>query len=192
MLPEPIAVTIKVTAALEKLGIPYFIGGSLASTLYGMVRTTQDSDIVADMRAEHVRPFVASMQSEFFVDEDNDHRVHPDQIRFQHHPSREHVQGGYFHPEPAAVSPVSIEACPKTNLPGRPRSKRQVCQRGGHHPFETGMVPSARRGIGEPVADVLGILRTRAGALDLDYLRTWGKELKVSDLLEQLLEESTS
>ncbi len=40
--------------------------------------------------------------------------------------------------------------------------------------------------------DVLGVLRARAGALDLDYLRSWGKELKVSDLLEQLLEESNS
>ena len=46
---EPIEVTLKVTNVLEKLGIPYLIGGSLASTLYGMVRTTQDSDIIADM-----------------------------------------------------------------------------------------------------------------------------------------------
>jgi hypothetical protein len=32
--------TLKVTCVFEKLGIPYVIGGSLASTLYGMVRTT--------------------------------------------------------------------------------------------------------------------------------------------------------
>jgi hypothetical protein len=44
---EPIEVTLKVTSALEELGVPYLIGGSLASTLYGSVRTTQDSDIVA-------------------------------------------------------------------------------------------------------------------------------------------------
>jgi hypothetical protein len=46
---EPIEVTFKVTGVLEKLGIPYLIGGSLASTLYGMVRTTQDSDVIAAM-----------------------------------------------------------------------------------------------------------------------------------------------
>ena len=39
--------------------------------------------------------------------------------------------------------------------------------------------------------DVLGVLKTRAGALDLDYLQKWAKELKVSDLLEQALAEST-
>ena len=35
---EPLEVTIKVTRVLEELGVPYLIGGSLASTLYGMVR----------------------------------------------------------------------------------------------------------------------------------------------------------
>lgn len=37
---EPLEVTLKVTDVFERLGVPYLIGGSLASTLYGMVRTT--------------------------------------------------------------------------------------------------------------------------------------------------------
>jgi hypothetical protein len=40
---DPISVTISVTGVLEKLGVPYLIGGSLASTFYGMVCTTQDT-----------------------------------------------------------------------------------------------------------------------------------------------------
>ena len=52
MLPAPIAVTLKVTAILEALNVPYFIGGSVASTLYGMVRTMQDSDLIAGLRPE--------------------------------------------------------------------------------------------------------------------------------------------
>src|SRR3972149_8416636 len=67
---EPIEVTLKVTSLLEKLGISYVIGGSLASTLYGMVRTTQDSDIITEMRSEHIQSFVSSLQSEFFIDEE--------------------------------------------------------------------------------------------------------------------------
>jgi hypothetical protein len=46
---EPIEVTFKVTGVLEKLGVPHLIGGSLASTLHGMIRTTQDSDIITEM-----------------------------------------------------------------------------------------------------------------------------------------------
>jgi hypothetical protein len=66
---EPIEVTILVTQVLEKLNIPYLIGGSLASTLYGMVRTTQYSDIVARMQLEHLQPFVSALQDEFYVDD---------------------------------------------------------------------------------------------------------------------------
>lgn len=56
------------TDVFEKLGVLYFIGGSLASTLYGMVRTTQDADIVADMRIEHLQPFFSALRDEFYVD----------------------------------------------------------------------------------------------------------------------------
>ena len=38
--------------------------------------------------------------------------------------------------------------------------------------------------------DILGVLKTRAGELDLDYLRTWAIELKVSDLLERSFKEA--
>lgn len=38
--------------------------------------------------------------------------------------------------------------------------------------------------------DVLGVLKTRAGELDLAYLRQWARELEVSDLLERALGEA--
>ena len=59
---EPIEVTLKVTNVFEQLGVSYVIGGSLASPLYGMVRTTQDSDVIAEMRSEHIPTFVAALQ----------------------------------------------------------------------------------------------------------------------------------
>ena len=42
---EATRITLLVTQTLERLGIPCAVGGSLASTLYGTVRTTQDSGI---------------------------------------------------------------------------------------------------------------------------------------------------
>lgn len=38
--------------------------------------------------------------------------------------------------------------------------------------------------------DSLGILKTRAGELDLDYLRKWARELKIADLCERALKEA--
>jgi hypothetical protein len=38
--------------------------------------------------------------------------------------------------------------------------------------------------------DILGVLKTRAGELDLAYLHQWAGELQVSDLLARALEAS--
>jgi hypothetical protein len=38
--------------------------------------------------------------------------------------------------------------------------------------------------------DILGVLKTHSGELDLDYLREWAGELNVSDLLERALKEA--
>jgi hypothetical protein len=48
MLTEPIAVTTRVTGALETLGVTYAIGGSLASAVHGVTHATMDADLVAD------------------------------------------------------------------------------------------------------------------------------------------------
>ncbi len=39
---------------IEKLNIPYFISGAIASIAYGEPRFTNDIDIVADVRDEHI------------------------------------------------------------------------------------------------------------------------------------------
>ena len=38
--------------------------------------------------------------------------------------------------------------------------------------------------------DILGVLKTRAGELDLSYLRKWAGEIKVADLLERVMKEA--
>lgn len=68
MLPDPIAVTAKVTTVLENMKVPYFICGSLASTFHGMVRTTQDSDLAAILGKHHVLPLVEALEGEFYID----------------------------------------------------------------------------------------------------------------------------
>ena len=50
MLSEPLAVTLLVSEALETLGVAYFVGGSLASALHGVLRATLDADVIADLR----------------------------------------------------------------------------------------------------------------------------------------------
>ena len=47
---EPIEITVLVAAILERLGVEYLIGGSLATSLHGIPRATLDADIVADLQ----------------------------------------------------------------------------------------------------------------------------------------------
>lgn len=56
--PEILAALAPIVEALEELGVAYHIGGSVASSVYGIPRLTIDADLVADLRSEHVRPLV--------------------------------------------------------------------------------------------------------------------------------------
>ncbi len=53
-LGEPIQVTQRVAQTFERLGILYLVGGSLASSLHGIPRATQDVDLVADIKLKQV------------------------------------------------------------------------------------------------------------------------------------------
>ena len=55
--------------ALEQLGIVYYIGGSVSSSLHGMARRTQDVDVIADVGSNQIRSLVQALQSEYYVDE---------------------------------------------------------------------------------------------------------------------------
>jgi hypothetical protein len=59
---EATRITLLVTQTLEGLGVPYAVGGSLASSLHGVMRSTLDVDIVADMRLEHIQPLETVVQ----------------------------------------------------------------------------------------------------------------------------------
>lgn len=67
-LADPIAVVAKLTVVLDELGIRYMIGGSLASSLYGIPRATQDVDVVADVTESHVGPLADRLSPYFYFD----------------------------------------------------------------------------------------------------------------------------
>ena len=66
---ELFAAVRPVVTALEQLGVPYCIGGSVASGVFGEPRQTLDADIVAALLARHVPQLAGGLQGEFYVDE---------------------------------------------------------------------------------------------------------------------------
>ena len=187
---EPIEVTLKVTGVLEKLGVPYLIGGSLASTLYGMVRTTQNSDIITEMRPEHIQPFIAALENEFYIDDEMiaESIQRNSSFNIIHRESMFKVDVFIPRPRPFQQSQLArvqrqtfqLETAISANFASAEDtilSKLEWYRLGGE--------VSERQW-----RDILGVLKTRAGELDLEYLHQWANELKVSDLLERVLKES--
>ena len=64
---EFIASLSEVADAFERCEIPYVVGGSVASSLQGTWRTTEDADIAAKMRFDHVQPFCDLVRDRFSV-----------------------------------------------------------------------------------------------------------------------------
>jgi hypothetical protein len=192
MLPEPIAATIAVTDTLEKLGVRYLIGGSLASTVHGMVRTTQDSDIVTELRPENVAPFVRALENEFYIDVESIAAAIAKHTSFNIIHRESMFKVDVFVPVPSPFVREQLARARKQVFVLKPQVGALVATAEDTllaklQWYRLGSEASERQW-----RDVLGILKVQAGNLDLEYLREWAKELKVSDLLSRALTESTT
>lgn len=187
---EPLEVTLKVTGILEKLGVPYLIGGSLASTLYGMIRTTQDADIVAEMRFEHLRPFVSALRDEFYVDDEMVAEAIQRHSSFNLVHRETMFRVDVFIPHPRPFLQAQLARAQKQTFTFATEVSAWFAS-----PEDTILSKLEWYRLSGEVSerqwrDVLGVLKTQAGTLDLDYLRKWAAELNVGGLLERALQEA--
>ena len=190
MINEPVAVTLLVIEALERLGVAYVIGGSLASAVHGVPRATLDTDLVADLELVHARPLAQALHPAFYADEGA--------IRAAI------GQGQSF-------NVVHLETMFKVDVfvaGGKAFARQQLARRGvqvvADDPERTAYVLSAEDTLlakldwyrqGGEVSerqwrDVLGVLRAQTARLDQAYLRQWAVQLNVRDLLERALSEA--
>src|SRR5262245_20044520 len=59
---------LPVAEAFERLGVPYYIGGSVASSMHGVARSTIDIDIVARIETRHIDPLVKALDTDYYID----------------------------------------------------------------------------------------------------------------------------
>ncbi|MDD5308614.1 MAG: hypothetical protein PHU25_14950 [Deltaproteobacteria bacterium] len=189
-LAETIEVTLLVTEALEKVGVPHVVGGSLASSLHGIPRATQDVDIVADIRPAHVDRFVAALEDGFFVDAD----MIRDAIRRRACFNVIHLK---------TMFKVDVFVFDRSPLSAEEMKRKETYAISEDPPRRLALATAEdivlqklkwyRLGDGvsdRQWGDVQGVLKVRGPRLDRGYLQRWAAELGVADLLERALKEA--
>ncbi len=178
----------QIVNGLELVGVPYFLGGSVATVLYGEIRTTQDVDIVVELRLEHVPPLVAALTPTFFVDELflRDAIAHGSSCNVIHRTTGFKVD--LFTRRDRAFSRTEMaRRRPVPMLPGlTPQvASAEDCVLTKLEWFAKGGRVSERQW-----RDILGVLKHQRGVLDTAYLRHWASELAIGDLLDQALRDA--
>jgi hypothetical protein len=65
-----LTVLLQTVGTLEELNIPYVIGGSFASSFHGLLRTTNDVDIIAIIEETTIKQWIAEFETDFYLDEE--------------------------------------------------------------------------------------------------------------------------
>lgn len=180
----------RVAQALDELGVDYYIGGSVASSIHGTFRQTADVDFIAALPLEKAEALAQRLGAEFYADPESIQEavssgssfnvIHletmdkcdvfvPRPDAWTEEEMRTRVQRPLFSGEDASFW---IEAPAGTVL-----QKLRWFQMGG------GVSDRQWR-------DIQGVIRTQGAALDRDYLRHWAPFLGVSAELERALAEA--
>ena len=69
-LTDPVAIALDVGARLDAVGAAWVIGGSIAGSVHGEPRATQDVDMVVALRARAVKAFAEALGRDYYVDVD--------------------------------------------------------------------------------------------------------------------------
>jgi hypothetical protein len=189
MLPEPIAVMQKVIEVLDRLGVPYLVGGSFASSIYGTYRATADVDLVADLRFEHITTLVKALSDQFYIDEDSVR----DAIRLRRSFSAIHLATSFkvdvFIPQQRPYSPAQFQRRVRQTIWTDPEYAVYLASAEDNllaklEWYRLGGEVSDRQW-----RDILGVIKTQGERLDFAYLHQWAAALNVADLLEKALLE---
>jgi hypothetical protein len=180
-----------VTRALTTLNIPYYIGGSVASSLYGIARATLDVDIAARIEHRHFEALRDSLRGMYYLDEDMIIEAIERRSSFNLIHLETSVKIDVFVPGDEPYQQAAMGRKRKdTLLEGEqevefPVSSPEDIILNKLVWYESGGRVSERQWL-----DVAGVIKVQRDSLDTAYLARWAKELDVSSLLIRAFAEA--
>lgn len=186
---EILDVTLLVAAAFERIGIVYLIGGSLASSLHGVPRSTLDVDFVAQLEQRNVTALVDELHGAFYLDEDAIRDAVQRRTSFN-----------LIHLDSYLEADVFVAKDDEAFRPQMQRRQRFVLGETSNEivvasPEDVVAQKLSWFALGGEVSerqwlDALGVLKVSAPILDLAYLHRIAVLLGVEPLLERALREA--
>jgi hypothetical protein len=180
-------------ACFRRACLRYLVGGSLASSLYGIPRATQDVDLVADIRLSHVDAFTNALNDDFYVDANMIRDAIQQKASFNvvHLPTM--FKADIFIPRDDEWSRAEMSRARDLEF-DEPEGKVMFHFASAE---DTLLHKLIWYKLGNQVSDrqwhdVLGVVKVQADLLDREYLEFWESSLEVSDLLAQALRQDSS
>jgi hypothetical protein len=184
MLSEPILVVARIVQAFDTLGVAYVVGGSLASSVYGVPRATQDVDLVADLKATDTEKLEQLLSGDFYVDADMIRDAIAKRASFNVIHLATMFKADVFIMKPDAWSREEMSRARHEQLDG---PNGAVTIRFAS-PEDTLLHKLVWFRLGNEISDrqwsdILGVLKIQGERLDNEYLKRWASPLGVDDLL---------
>lgn len=190
LLAEPIQITYRIAQEFERLRIRYLVGGSLASSLHGIPRATNDVDMVAEMTEAHIPLLVKALETEFYIDAE----MIQDAIQHQSSFNVIHL---------TTMFKVDIFVL-KTDVASQEEMTRRGQYKISDTPDQRLFLASAEDVIVHKLywyqlsgsvserqwTDVLGVLQVQGEHLDYTYLERMAHQRGVHDLLTQAMKDA--
>lgn len=185
MLPsDALEAVSPLVAELERLGVAYYLGGSLASSTHGMPRSSLDVDMVADLAPNHVLPLVNALKSIYYIDA----RMIQDAIERRSCFNLIHLATSLkvdvFAVKDRRYDRVALDRIKKQCVHAENASTDFFLA----SPEDIVLAKLEWYRLGDEISerqwnDVIGVLRIQGDSLDRPYLDKWAAELHVADLL---------
>ncbi|MBK7702472.1 MAG: hypothetical protein IPI34_06015 [bacterium] len=191
MLSEPILVLARLVRIFDALGIRYLVGGSLASSLYGIPRATQDVDLVADLELSHVDGLSAALSGGFYADA----------VMIRDAVDR-HESFNVVDLETMFKADIFVARGDSWSCEEMARARpEQIDVPGGAvsinfaSPEDTLLHKMVWYKLGNQTSerqwrDIVGVVKVQGASLEVAYLERWAPTLGVSDLLLRALKEA--